>query len=101
MIGTDTSHTTEVDPSEIEARTLLLWGVDDEFQPITYAEQLDSAIPDAELVGLDPANHWVVEDQTDAYRRELRLFLDEQTEAVATVFRRDRTGRLLGVASGY
>jgi pimeloyl-ACP methyl ester carboxylesterase len=75
-IGTNTSHTTEVDPSEIDARTLLLWGTDDEFQPISYAEQLEKDIPDAQLIGLDPANHWVVEDQTDAYRRELRLFLD-------------------------
>ncbi|MFD1641679.1 alpha/beta fold hydrolase [Halohasta litorea] len=82
-IGTNTSHTTEVDPSEIEATTLLLWGADDEFQPISYAERLESDIPDAELVGLDPANHWVVEDQTDAYRRELRLFLDNQTEGIS------------------
>jgi|AntDeeMetagen192_2_1112575.scaffolds.fasta_scaffold00436_4 pimeloyl-ACP methyl ester carboxylesterase len=78
-IGTNTSHTTEVDPSEIDATTLLLWGADDEFQPISYAERLESEIPNAELVGLDEANHWVVEDQTDAYRRELRLFLDTQT----------------------
>ncbi len=78
-IGTNTSHTTEVDPGEIAATTLLLWGADDEFQPISYAERLESDIPDAELVGLDEANHWVIEDQTDAYRRELRLFLDNQT----------------------
>lgn len=78
-IGTNTSHTTEIDPSEIEARTLLLWGADDEFQPITYAEQLKADIPDAELIGLDPANHRVVEDQTNAYRRELRQFLDNNT----------------------
>jgi pimeloyl-ACP methyl ester carboxylesterase len=78
-IGTNTSHTTEVDPSEITARTLLLWGVDDEFQPISYAERLEKDISDAELVGLDNANHWVIEDRTDAYRNELREFLDSET----------------------
>ena len=75
-IGTNTSHTTEIDPGEIEASTLLLWGADDEFQPISYAERLEDDIPDVELVGLSDANHWVTEDRTDAYRRELRAFLD-------------------------
>jgi pimeloyl-ACP methyl ester carboxylesterase len=78
-IGTNTSHTTEIDPSEITARTLLLWGVDDEFQPISSAERLEKDISDAELVGLDNANHWVIEDRTDAYRNELREFLDSET----------------------
>jgi len=78
-IGTNTSHTTEVDPSKIDATTLLLWGVDDEFQPISYAERLETEIADAQLVGLEDANHWVTEDRTDAYRRELRIFLDNGT----------------------
>ncbi|MDF9744327.1 alpha/beta fold hydrolase [Natrinema salsiterrestre] len=74
-IGTNTSHTTEIDPSEITARTLLLWGADDEFQPISYAERLDEDIADTELVGLDDANHWVMADRPDAYGDRLREFL--------------------------
>ncbi|SEV88417.1 alpha/beta fold hydrolase [Natrinema salifodinae] len=75
-IGTNTSHTTEIDPSEISARTLLLWGAEDEFQPIEYAERLEDDISDAELVGLDEASHWVMADRPDAYGDRLREFLD-------------------------
>jgi pimeloyl-ACP methyl ester carboxylesterase len=75
-IGTNTSHTTEIDPSDITARTLLLWGADDEFQPISYAERLDEDIDDTELVGLDDANHWVMADRPDAYGDHLREFLE-------------------------
>ncbi|WP_207592859.1 alpha/beta fold hydrolase [Halomontanus rarus] len=74
-IGTNTSHTTEIDPSEISARTLLLWGADDEFQKIEYAERLEDDISDAELVGLEDANHWVMVDRPDAYGDRLREFL--------------------------
>ncbi|WP_276256323.1 alpha/beta fold hydrolase [Halomontanus rarus] len=74
-IGTNTSHTTEIDPSEISARTLLLWGADDEFQKIEYAERLKDDISDAELVGLEDANHWVMVDRPDAYGDRLREFL--------------------------
>ncbi|ELZ17176.1 alpha/beta hydrolase fold protein [Haloterrigena salina JCM 13891] len=75
-IGTNTSHTTEIDPSEIPARTLLLWGAEDEFQGIEYAERLEGDISDAELVGLDEASHWVMADRPDAYTDRLREFLD-------------------------
>ncbi|PCR89355.1 alpha/beta fold hydrolase [Natrinema ejinorense] len=75
-IGTNTSHTTEIDPSEITARTLLLWGADDEFQPVSYAERLNEDVADAELVGLDDANHWVMADRPDAYGARLREFLE-------------------------
>ncbi|MDS0475533.1 alpha/beta hydrolase [Natrinema sp. 1APR25-10V2] len=75
-IGTNTSHTTEIDPSEITARTLLLWGADDEFQAISNAERLEDDISDAELVGLDDANHWVMADRPDAYRDRLDEFLE-------------------------
>jgi haloalkane dehalogenase len=75
-IGTNTSHTTEIDPSAVTARTLMLWGAEDEFQPIEYAERLESDIDDADCVGLEEANHWVPEDRPEAYREELRSFLE-------------------------
>ncbi len=74
-IGTNTSHTTELDLDAIDARTLALWGADDEFQPIEYGEQLANDIENAELVGLDDANHWVPEDRPAAYSDQLREFL--------------------------
>ncbi|MDJ1431466.1 alpha/beta hydrolase [Halostagnicola sp. A-GB9-2] len=66
-IGTNTSHTTEIDPTEITAETLLLWGSEDAFQPIEYAERLKDDISNADLVGLDEANHWVPEDRPETY----------------------------------
>ncbi|RKD88056.1 alpha/beta fold hydrolase [Halopiger aswanensis] len=74
-IGTNTSHTTEIDPADIEAETLLLWGAEDEFQPIEYAERLADDISDAEVVGLEEATHWVPEDRPEAYAERLAAFL--------------------------
>lgn len=74
-ISTNTNHTTEIDPKRIEARTLLLWGADDQFQSIEWAERLHEDIETAELIGLDDANHWVMEDRPDTYRDELADFL--------------------------
>jgi pimeloyl-ACP methyl ester carboxylesterase len=74
-IATNTNHTTEIDPGTITAETLLLWGADDEFQPIEYAHRLDDDIADSTLTGLDDATHWVMADRPDAYRDELADFL--------------------------
>lgn len=74
-ISTNTNHTTEIDPGRIEARTLLLWGADDQFQSVEWANRLQEDIETAELIGLDDANHWVMEDRPDAYRDELANFL--------------------------
>ncbi len=73
--ATNTSHTTEVAPTEVTAETLLLWGAEDEFQSIDWAEQLEEDIDTAELIGLENANHWVPEDRSDAYSEELSAFL--------------------------
>lgn len=74
-VSTNTNHTTEVDPREVTAETLLLWGVEDDFQPVEWAERLREDVDDAELVGLDGASHWVMQDRPQAYRDELRAFL--------------------------
>jgi len=72
--ATNTSHTTEVDPADVTAETLLLWGTDDEFQPLRWAERLEGDIPDCELVGLE-ADHWVPEDRRETFREHLVSFL--------------------------
>jgi pimeloyl-ACP methyl ester carboxylesterase len=72
--ATNTSHTTEVDPRDVTADTLLLWGTEDEFQPIEWAERLEEDIDSCELVGLE-ANHWVPEDRREAFREPLVEFL--------------------------
>ena len=74
-IGTNTSHTTEIDPADVTAETLMPWGAEDEFQAIEYAERLEADIDDADLVGLEEANHWVPEDRPEAYTEQLEEFL--------------------------
>jgi pimeloyl-ACP methyl ester carboxylesterase len=72
--ATNTSHTTEIDPRDVTAETLLLWGVDDEFQPVRWAERLEEDVENCELVRLE-ANHWVPEDRREAFREHLLEFL--------------------------
>ncbi|MDS0260593.1 alpha/beta hydrolase [Haloarcula sp. S1CR25-12] len=74
-VATNTNHTTEIDPGEITAETLLLWGADDDLQPIEYARRLHDDIPDSTLTGLDDATHWVMVDRPETYREELAAFL--------------------------
>lgn len=74
-IATNTNHTTEIDPSKITADTLLLWGADDQAQPISYGEQLQEDIDKATLTPVENASHWVMQDQPETYRDELVAFL--------------------------
>jgi pimeloyl-ACP methyl ester carboxylesterase len=74
-VSTNTNHTTEVDPREVRADTLLLWGLDDEFQPVSWAERLEADVPSCELVGLEESNHWVPEDRHEAFREHCAEFL--------------------------
>lgn len=53
---------------------MLLWGAEDDAQPISSVERLQEDLDTTELVGLDEANHWVTEDRPNAYRTELRSF---------------------------
>jgi len=73
-IATNTNHTTEIDPSKITADTLLLWGADDQAQPISYGEQLQEDIDRATLTPVENASHWVMQDQPETYRDELVAF---------------------------
>ena len=75
-VATNTNHTTEIDYGAITAETLLLWGADDVLQPISYAERLAGDLGgSAEVVALERAYHWVVEDRPEAYADHLAGFL--------------------------
>jgi pimeloyl-ACP methyl ester carboxylesterase len=74
-VSTNTCHTTEVDPREVTADTRLLWGLEDEFQPVQWAERLEADIGSCELIGLEESNHWVPEDRHEAFREHCAEFL--------------------------
>ncbi|WP_049996729.1 alpha/beta fold hydrolase [Halococcus sediminicola] len=76
-VATNTNHTTELDYGAIAADVCCLWGAEDAFQPIEYAERLAEETG-GEVVALDEAYHWVMADRTERYIEELRNFLAEE-----------------------
>ncbi|WP_164103561.1 alpha/beta fold hydrolase [Candidatus Laterigemmans baculatus] len=59
----------------IEVPTQILWGEDDTFQLVKYGQRLESDIPDARLVRISDARHFVMFDQPDEVNEHLRAFL--------------------------
>jgi hypothetical protein len=70
----DTSHTTELDPHNVIADTLLLWGTEGEFQLIRWAERFEGDIDSCESVRSD-ADHRMPENRRKAFRDHLVEFL--------------------------
>ena len=60
--------------------TKLIWGEEDEFAPVAGAHRLAAEIPGAELVVLEGARHFVVEDATERYCEELVAFAGSLTD---------------------
>lgn len=74
----NTNHTMElVDRhKDIPVRTLVLWGIHDIWQTIRDGERLAREIPDAQLVRLEDASHWLQQDSPERFAREILLFLN-------------------------
>ena len=71
-VATNTNHTTELDYGRITADVTCLWGVDDVMQPLGYGKRLaEDVAGDSEVVRLEEAFHWVVEDRMEGYREGL------------------------------
>lgn len=60
---------------ELGAPTLLLWGAEDRFAPIGGAHRLRKRIPDARLVALEGAGHFVFEQRAERCIDEVARFL--------------------------
>lgn len=75
----NTNHTTMLveQHGNIRARTLCLWGVHDPWQTIRDGERLAREIPDARLVRVENASHWIPHDTPDRFAEEVRRFLEE------------------------
>ena len=73
----NTNLTAELSPllSGISAPTLILWGEDDKFQLVEYGERLASDIPDARLVRIPEARHFVMLDQHHAVAKHVSAFV--------------------------
>ena len=60
----------------IRAPTLLVWGVDDPWQPIGDGERLAREVPDATLIRVEKASHWIPQDAPEEWVSHVLTFLD-------------------------
>ena len=56
----------------------IVWGAHDQFAPVAGAYRFKKELPDAELVVLDEANHYLMEDEPDRVAREIADFVAAQ-----------------------
>lgn len=75
--GLNTSHTTMLAArhGEIAAETLLVWGADDPWQPVSDGERLADEIPNARLVKVPNASHWIQQDAPEEWLSHVLPFL--------------------------
>ena len=73
----NTNLTTEISHllHKIEAKTLILWGEDDKFQLLEFGERLADDIPNAKLIQIENARHFVMIDQPETVSRHVSSFL--------------------------
>jgi len=73
----NTNHTTMLAErhGDIRAPTLCLWGVHDRWQTIRDGERLAREIPNARLVRVENASHWIPHDTPEIFAEEVRRFL--------------------------
>jgi pimeloyl-ACP methyl ester carboxylesterase len=63
--------------------TLIVWGADDQFAPVGGGYRFAKQIPDAKLVVLEDAGHFLMEDQPDRVAGEISGFLAGITSTAA------------------
>jgi len=61
--------------AELGVPAKIIWGEDDPFAPVAGAHRLQAEIPGSELVVIEGAGHFVVEDAPERYGAELGAFL--------------------------
>jgi haloalkane dehalogenase len=61
---------------ELGVPTLMLWGADDEFAPLSGARRFEREIPGARLVAIEGAGHFVYDQEPERCAREVVAFLN-------------------------
>lgn len=75
--STPTQHAAAALPS-LTVPTTIIWGQQDRWQPVSYAHRLAGDIPGAELVVVEGAGHFVMEDAPDRVADEIVAFLSRR-----------------------
>jgi 2-hydroxymuconate-semialdehyde hydrolase len=60
----------------LASETLIMWGKKDVFQKPAYAGKLQETIPNAKLIWIKDASHWLLEEKPEEVSRHLITFLD-------------------------
>ena len=66
------------DLKHLDHETLVMWGEKDAFQKPRYASKLQETIPNADLIWIKDAGHWLMEEKPEAVSCQLITFLDKQ-----------------------
>ena len=76
--GLNTSHTTMLMSrhKQIKAKTLLVWGVDDPWQPIADGERLAGEIRESTLKPVANASHWIMQDAPQEWLEHVTAFVE-------------------------
>ncbi len=61
--------------AELGVPTLLVWGADDQFAPLAGARRFEREIPDARLVAIEGAGHFVFDQEPERTTEEVTGFL--------------------------
>lgn len=77
----DSKYTEEISDglAHLTMPVRILWGEEDQWQPLHYAKRLSNAIPDAELVVVPAAGHFLMEDAPERVVHEISDFLRTPT----------------------
>ncbi|MCC9655167.1 alpha/beta fold hydrolase [Rhodopirellula halodulae] len=80
----NTNHTTPLTDRlpKMNQPTLLLWGEDDKWQPISTAEQLVKDMPHAEMHPMKNCSHWTPQDNPEEFASATLEFLQRIPVAV-------------------
>ncbi|MDD9206761.1 alpha/beta hydrolase [Georgenia sp. 10Sc9-8] len=73
----DSTYTEEISDKlgHLTMPVRIVWGEDDQWQPLHYAKRLSNAIPNADLVVVPGAGHFVMEDAPERVVHEIIDFL--------------------------
>jgi haloalkane dehalogenase len=71
------SELEDYDLAAVGAPALILWGEDDPFAPVAGAHRFAKELPDAELVVVGGAKHFVFDDEPEACSAAVRAFLEQ------------------------
>lgn len=74
----NTNHTTPLTNrlSQLTQPTLMVWGVDDRWQPVSTAHRLVEDLPNAKLHAIENCSHWVPQDASEEFTNAVVEFLN-------------------------